>query len=100
MPFVYTNIFSVSFAYILAYANSHVKTFCEYFSNSIRIHTLSYSVYSYQHLPYHTSEKAFRPAFFVITANATTQIITDKREPVAVASPMGNSVVGKSLEVR
>ena len=100
MDYVYANIFSISFVFILAYANSHVKTFCECFSNFIRIHTLSYSVCSYQHIPYHTSEKAFLPAFFVITANAITQITTDKREPVAVASPMGNNVVGKSLEVR
>lgn len=37
MPFVYTNVFSVSFVSILAYANSHVKTFCECFFNFIRI---------------------------------------------------------------
>ena len=51
-------------------------------------------------IPYPPIASVFRPAFFVITANAITQIITDRREPVAVASPIGNSVVGKSLEVR
>lgn len=51
-------------------------------------------------IPYPPIASVFHPAFFVITANAITQIITDRREPVAVASPMGNSVVGKSLEVR
>ena len=33
-------------------------------------------------------------------ANAIRQMITDSREPVAVANPMGNRGVGKSREVR
>lgn len=36
----------------------------------------------------------------LITIKAITQTITDTRDPVAVASPIGNSVVGKSFEVR
>ena len=35
-----------------------------------------------------------------ITAYAVTQIRTDKKEPAAVAKPMGKRVVGKSWEVR
>ena len=45
-------------------------------------------------------EKTAFLSFRLITVNAITQIITDKREPVAVASPIGRSVAGNSLEVR
>ena len=39
-------------------------------------------------------------SFLVRIKNAITQMITDNREPVAVASPIGNSVVGNSFDVR
>ena len=35
-----------------------------------------------------------------MTANAITHMMTDTREPAAVASPIGKSVAGKSLEVK
>lgn len=35
-----------------------------------------------------------------MSEKAIRQMMTDKREPVAVASPMGNRVVGNSFEVR
>ena len=37
---------------------------------------------------------------FCNPANAITHIITERSEPVAVASPIGNRVAGNSLEVR
>lgn len=39
-------------------------------------------------------------SFFVRIKNAITQMITDNREPVAVASPIGNSVFENSFDVR
>ncbi len=39
-------------------------------------------------------------SFLVRIKNAITQMITDNREPVAVASPIGNSVFENSFDVR
>lgn len=39
-------------------------------------------------------------SFLVRIKNAITQRITDNREPVAVASPIGNSVFENSFDVR
>ena len=38
--------------------------------------------------------------FILIKKKAITQMITDNREPVAVASPIGNSVFENSFDVR
>ena len=39
-------------------------------------------------------------SFLVRIKNAITQMITDNREPVAVANPIGNSVFENNFDVR